>query len=482
MTEVGVKQLLREQCYVGGQWIGDPVDAVLEPAAGSVVARVPRFGAGEATAAVEAAAEAFPSWSKRTAKDRSAILKRWFQLIVDHRAELGQLITREQGKPLAEALGEVDYGAGFVEFYAEEAKRIYGETIPTHRADARLSVIPQAAGVVSAITPWNFPLAMITRKCAPALAAGCTVVCKPAEDTPLTALALAGLAEEAGVPPGVFNVITGDPVAIGGVLTRHEAVRVITFTGSTEVGKLLMRQAADGVKKISLELGGNAPFLVFDDADLDVAVQGAMASKFRNMGQTCVCANRILVQVGVHDAFVKKLSEAVGKLVVGHGMSEGTTQGPLINTQAIDKVESHLADAVRKGGSIMVGGRRHALGGTFFEPTILTGVTDDMLVSQEETFGPVASIIRFDTEEEGVSRANASPYGLAAYFYATRYDRIVRVMEGLEAGMVGVNSGLISTELVPFGGVKQSGLGREGGRQGIEEFVERKYVLLGGLI
>jgi succinate-semialdehyde dehydrogenase/glutarate-semialdehyde dehydrogenase len=481
MTETNKKSILREQCHVGGKWIGEPVDAVHDPADGSVLAKVPHFGAKEATAAIEAAAEAFPAWAKRTAKERSAILRKWFQLIIDHRTELGELITREQGKPLSESLGEVDYGASFVEFYAEEAKRVYGETIPTHRADARLSVIPQPAGVVSAITPWNFPLAMITRKCAPALAAGCTVVCKPAEDTPLTALALAGLAEQAGMPAGVFNVITGDPVAIGGVLTGHEAVRVITFTGSTEVGKLLMRQAAEGVKKISLELGGNAPFLVFDDADLDAAVQGSMASKFRNMGQTCVCANRILVQSGVHDAFVAKLKEAVGKLVVGRGMEDGTTQGPLVNDQAIEKVERHLEDAVGKGGSIVLGGHRHELGGSFFEPTIVINVTDEMLVAQEETFGPVASIIRFDSEEEGVRQANASPYGLAAYFYASRYDRIMRVMEGLETGMVGINSGMISTEVVPFGGVKQSGLGREGGRQGIEEFLERKYVLLGGL-
>jgi succinate-semialdehyde dehydrogenase/glutarate-semialdehyde dehydrogenase len=473
--------MLQQQCLIDGMWTGEPAAAILNPASGDVVGRVPQLGATEARRAVEAAAAAFPAWSRRTAKDRAGIIKAWHRLILENRERLATLITLEQGKPLAESRGEVDYGAGFVEFYAEEAKRIYGQTIPSHRSDARLAVIPQAAGVVSAITPWNFPLAMITRKCAPALAAGCTVVCKPAEETPLTALALARLSVEAGIPPGVFNVITGEPAEIGDVLTRHPAVRVITFTGSTQVGKLLMRQAADGVKKISLELGGNAPFLVFDDADLDAAVEGAIASKFRNMGQTCVCANRIFVQDAVHDAFVSRLAAAMQRLVVGDGLAPDTSQGPLINSDALDKVERHLRDAVGKGASVRLGGERHALGGTFFSPTLVAGATDDMALAQEETFGPVAAIFRFATEEEGVRRANATPNGLAAYFYATRYDRIVRVMEGLEAGMVGVNSGMISTEVVPFGGVKESGLGREGGREGIEEFVEKKYVLLGGL-
>ncbi|MCX5479873.1 NAD-dependent succinate-semialdehyde dehydrogenase [Kaistia geumhonensis] len=473
--------LLKEQCYVDGAWVGTGESEVTNPATGAVIARVPRFGADEATAAVDAAAAAFKPWGARTAKERSKLIRQWYERIMAHRDDLALILTSEQGKPLAEAKGEIDYAASYIEFYAEEAKRIAGETLPSHRADARILVLRQPTGVVGAITPWNFPAAMITRKAAPALAAGCTIVVKPAGETPLTALALAELADRAGIPKGVFNVVTGDSKAIGGVLTSHSAIRLVNFTGSTDVGKLLMRQAAGTVKKVALELGGNAPFIVFDDADLDAAVEGAMVSKFRNMGQTCVCANRIYAQAGIHDAFVEKLTAAVAKLKVGNGVEAGVTQGPLINDKAIAKVEEHLADARAKGASIVLGGHRHALGGAYFEPTVLTGATAAMQLAREETFGPLAPVFRFETEEEVIRAANDTEFGLAAYFYSRDVGRIFRVGEGLEYGMVGINSGLISTELAPFGGVKESGNGREGSHHGIEEFVEKKYLLVAGL-
>jgi succinate-semialdehyde dehydrogenase/glutarate-semialdehyde dehydrogenase len=473
--------LLRSQCYVDGRFVGDGAIPVTNPATGAELARVPRLGAEAATAAVEAADRAFPAWAALTAKERARLLRRWFDLMMAAREDLAAILTAEQGKPIAEALGEIDYAAAFIEFYAEEAKRVAGETLPSHRADGRILVLRQPVGVVAAITPWNFPAAMITRKVAPALAVGCTAVIKPATETPLSALALAELAHRAGIPAGVLNVITGPSAAIGEVLTRHDAVRLVTFTGSTEVGKLLMRQAADGVKKVALELGGNAPFLVFDDADVDAAVAGAIAAKFRNMGQTCVCANRIYAQSGIYDAFVAKLSAAVAALKVGDGTAPGVVQGPLINMKAVEKVEEHLADALEKGGTVLTGGRRHALGGTFFEPTVIAGATAAMKVAREETFGPIAPVFRFDTEAEAIRAANDTEFGLAAYFFARDVGTIFRVAEGLEYGMVGVNSGLISTELAPFGGVKQSGFGREGSHHGIDEFVEKKYVFLAGL-
>ena len=473
--------LLETRCFIGGAFVGEGTDAVENPATGALIAKVPHLGAAEATTAVEAAAGALEGWSGKLAKERSTILRRWFDLIIANRDDLALILTSEMGKPLAEARGEVDYAASYVEFYAEEAKRINGETLPTHRPDGRVLVIRQPIGVVAAITPWNFPAAMITRKIAPALAAGCTVVVKPAPETPLTALALARLAERAGFPAGTINVLTGDAPAIGGVLTSHPAVRLVGFTGSTEVGKLLMRQAAGTVKKVALELGGNAPFIVFDDADLDAAVEGAMISKYRNAGQTCVCANRIYVQRGVYDVFVEKLAAAVARLKVGNGVDEGVTQGPLINAQAIDKVERHLADAAAKGARVITGGRRHALGGTFFEPTVLAGVTQDMMVAREETFGPVAPVFAFDTEEEVIGYANATEFGLAAYFYARDVGRIFRVGEKLQYGMVGINSGLLSSELAPFGGIKESGNSREGSSHGVDEFLEMKYLLIAGL-
>ncbi|WP_029355101.1 NAD-dependent succinate-semialdehyde dehydrogenase [Bosea sp. 117] len=473
--------LLRQQCFVNGGWSGSPAIDVTNPATGGVIARVPKFGAEETTKAVEAASAAFKPWAAKTAKERSIVLRRWFDLIIANRDDLALILTSEQGKPLAEARGEIDYAAGFVEFYAEEAKRIAGETLPSHRADARILVLRQPTGVVAAITPWNFPAAMITRKVAPALATGCTAVVKPATETPLTALALAVLAERAGLPAGALNVITGSASAIGGVLTTHPAVRLVSFTGSTEIGKLLMSQSSSTVKKVALELGGNAPFVVFDDADVDAAIEGAMLSKFRNMGQTCVCANRIYAQSGIYDAFVEKLAAAVAKLKVGDGTQDGVTQGPLINAAAVEKVEAHLADAVSKGATIVSGGRRHALGGTYFEPTVVSGVTREMAVAREETFGPVAPVFRFETEADVVAAANDTEFGLAAYFYSRDVGRVFRVAESLEYGIVGVNSGLISTELAPFGGVKESGMGREGSHHGIDEFVDKKYVLVAGL-
>jgi len=473
--------LLETRCLIDGVFVGEAVDAVENPATGALIARVPRFGAAQATQAVDAAARAFKPWAAKLAKERSIILRRWFDLIIANREDLALILTAEQGKPLAEARGEIDYAASYVEFYAEEAKRINGETIPSHRPDARIIVTRQPVGVVAAITPWNFPAGMITRKLAPALAAGCTAVVKPAPETPLSALALAVLAQRAGIPAGVFNVITGDAPAIGGVLTSHPAVRVVGFTGSTEVGKLLMRQSAGTVKKVALELGGNAPFIVFDDADLDAAVEGAMISKFRNMGQTCVCANRLYVQGGVYDAFVAKLAQKVAGLVVGDGAQANVTQGPLITAEAVDKVERHLADATAKGARVVVGGKRHALGRTFFEPTVVSGVTRDMAVAREEIFGPVAPVFRFETEAEVIAAANDTEFGLAAYFYSRDVGRIFRVAEGLEYGMVGINSGLLSSELAPFGGIKESGNSREGSHHGIAEFVDIKYLLVGGL-
>jgi succinate-semialdehyde dehydrogenase/glutarate-semialdehyde dehydrogenase len=473
--------LLRSQCYVNGVFVGEGETPVTNPATGVELARVPAFGAAEATEAVERAREAFGPWSTRVAKERSNILRRWFDLIVENRDDLAVILTSEQGKPLAEAKGEIDYAAAYIEFYAEEAKRIAGETLPSHRADGRILVLRQATGVVAAITPWNFPAAMITRKVGPAIAAGCTVVLKPAGETPLTALALAELAHRAGVPAGVLNVITGPARPIGEVLTSHPAVRIVGFTGSTEVGKQLMRQSAGTVKKVALELGGNAPFIVFDDADLDAAVEGAILSKFRNAGQTCVCTNRIYVQRGVEAVFNEKLAMAVAGLKVGNGATEEVQLGPLINEKAVEKIEEHIADALSKGARALVGGKRHALGGTFFEPTLLAGVTEAMQVAGEETFGPLAPVFVFDGEAEVIAKANDTEFGLAAYLYTRDVGRVFRVSEALEYGMVGINSGLISTELAPFGGVKESGNSREGSHHGIEEFVEKKYLFVGGL-
>lgn len=474
--------LLKTQAFIDGAWVGEPRTPVIDKATGAEIARVPDLGAEETNAAIAAAQRAFPGWSKLLAKERSAILRRWYDLIVENADELALLLTKEQGKPLAEARGEIIYGANFVELFAEEAKRVYGEIIPTHKADARVVVMKQPIGVVGAITPWNFPSAMITRKVSPALAAGCTVVVKPAEDTPLSALALAELAQRAGVPKGVFNVVTTqNPVPVGRALTESPVVRMITFTGSTEVGKILMQQSAGTVKRVGMELGGNAPFIIFDDADLDRAVAGALASKFRNAGQTCVCANRFLVQDGVYDAFAEKLVAAVKALKVGSGIEAGVTVGPLINKAAIEKVEEHVSDALAHGAKVAAGGKPSPLGGNFYEPTVLTGVTTKMKVSREETFGPVAPLFRFHTEEEAVRMANDTPFGLAAYFFSRDMGRCWRVAEALEYGIIGVNEGLTSTEIAPFGGWKESGIGREGSHHGMEEFLEMKYALMGGL-
>ncbi|MDX2259837.1 MAG: NAD-dependent succinate-semialdehyde dehydrogenase [Hyphomicrobiaceae bacterium] len=474
--------LLCSHAYIDGAWVGKPTLPVLDKATGGVFASVPDLGADETRAAVEAAQRAFPGWSRKLAKERSAILRRWHDLVIAHADDLALILTREQGKPLKEARGEILYGASFIEWFAEEAKRIRGETLPSHKADARIVILRQPVGVVAAITPWNFPNAMITRKVSPALAAGCTVVVKPAEDTPLSALALAALAEEAGLPKGVLNVVTArDPIPVGEVLTTHPAVRAVTFTGSTEVGKILMRQASSTVKKVALELGGNAPFVVFDDADVDKAVAGAMASKFRNAGQTCVCANRIYVEDGIYDAFASRLAAAARDLVVGPGTQAGVDIGPLINAAAVAKVEEHVRDAIGRGARAITGAAVHAAGATYYCPTVLADVTADMRIAQEETFGPVAPLFRFRGEEEVIRAANDTRFGLAAYFYTRDVGRAWRVAEALEFGMVGVNEGVMSTELAPFGGVKESGLGREGGHHGIDEFVETKYVLMGGL-
>ena len=476
--------LFRQQAYVDGLWVEADSRATIKvsnPASGELLGTVPCLGSAETARAIEAAERAWPAWRGKTGKERSDLLRRWFELILENRQDLAVLMTLEQGKPLAESRGEIVYGAGFVEWFAEEAKRIYGDTIPSPQADRRIVVLKQPVGVVAAITPWNFPNAMITRKCAPALAAGCPVVIKPASATPYSALALAELARRAGFPAGVINVLTGDSRAIGGELTGHPAVRKLSFTGSTQVGKVLLRQCAGTVKKVSMELGGNAPFLVFDDADLEAAVEGAMMSKFRNTGQTCVCANRILVQDAVYDAFAAQLARATRSLKVGPGLEAGVNQGPLIDRAALEKVEEHLQDAVDKGARVVSGGSRHQLGGTFFQPTVLTQVTPAMKVAREETFGPLAPLFRFRSEEEAVELANRTEFGLAAYFYARDLGRVWRVAEALESGIVGVNTGIISTEVAPFGGVKESGIGREGSKYGIEEFLEIKYVCLGGI-
>lgn len=477
------KALLREQAYVDGAWIGSGATFdVRNPATGEVLAKLPDLGADETRAAIDAAETAFKSWRKMQAKERSAILQKWYRLIMEAQEDLAQILTAEMGKPLAEARGEIAYGASFIEWFAEEGKRIYGDVIPSPQADRRIIVIKQPIGVVGAITPWNFPNAMITRKVGPALAVGCTVVVKPAAETPLSALALAELADRAGVPKGVFNVVVGTKSRdIGGELCSNEKVRKLTFTGSTEVGRILMRQCSDDIKKVSLELGGNAPFIVFDDADLDAAVDGAIASKYRNSGQTCVCANRLYVQDKVYDAFVEKLAVKVRELKVGDGSKDGVVQGPLINDEAIDKVEEHIADALAKGAELVTGGKRHELGGSFFEPTLLRNVTKDMKVAREETFGPVAPVFRFTDEADVIAQANDTEFGLASYFYARDIARVWRVAEELEYGMVGINTGILSTEVAPFGGVKQSGLGREGSKYGADDFVEMKYLCMAGM-
>ncbi|WP_186288806.1 NAD-dependent succinate-semialdehyde dehydrogenase [Burkholderia gladioli] len=480
-----MSEFLKTGHYIGGEWYeprgGEATYAVLNPATGETVAEVARGGAAETRHAIAAAERAWPAWRALTAKERGARVKRWGELMLEHRDALAELLTREQGKPLAEARGEVGYAASFFEWFGEEAKRMYGDVIPSPKPNSQIVVTKEPVGVVAAITPWNFPLAMITRKAGPALAAGCTMVLKPSEETPLSAFALAVLAERAGIPAGVFNIVSGDAVAIGGALTESPVVRKLSFTGSTRVGKLLARQSADTLKKLSLELGGNAPFIVFDDADLDAAVEGAIASKFRNTGQTCVCVNRFLVQDGVYEAFTGKLAEAVRKLRVGDALAGEVDQGPLINAAALDKVERHVADATGHGARVLTGGRRHALGGTFYEPTVLAEVAADALIAGEETFGPVAACFRFSTEEQAIAAANDTPFGLSAYFYTRDLGRAWRVAGALESGMVGVNDGIISTEVAPFGGVKQSGLGREGSKYGIDEYVELKYTLMAGL-
>jgi succinate-semialdehyde dehydrogenase/glutarate-semialdehyde dehydrogenase len=476
--------LLRELCFVDGNWTCADNAAVLEvknPATAQKLGSIPNMGAAETRRAIAAAAAALPSWRARTAKERAIIMRRWFELMMEHQDDLATLMTAEQGKPLDESKVEIAYAASFIEWFAEEAKRIYGDIIPGHQTDKRIMVLRQPVGVVAAITPWNFPAAMITRKAGPALAAGCTMVCKPATQTPYSALALAELSHRAGVPKGVFNMITGSAAAIGGELTANPMVRKLTFTGSTEVGKKLMAQCAATVKKLSLELGGNAPFIVFDDADLDAAVQGALASKYRNTGQTCVCANRLLIQAGVYDEFAAKLKSAVAKLRVGDGLAGVTDQGPLIDAKAVTKVEEHIADALAHGAKVMLGGKRHALGGSFFEPTILTDVTPQMLVAREETFGPVAPLFKFDTEAQAISMANDTEFGLAAYVYTRDLARSWRVSEAVEYGIVGLNTGIISTEVAPFGGVKESGMGREGSKYGILDYTEIKYVCVGAV-
>ena len=474
--------LLRMRAFVGGAWV-DAVNGathkVTNPATGEVLGTVPSLGAAETRRAIEAAGAALRAWGARTAKERAAILRRWYELLMANQEDLATLMTAEQGKPLAEAKGEIAYGASFIEWFAEEGKRLYGDVIPGHQSDKRLLVLRQPVGVVAAITPWNFPLAMITRKAGPALAAGCTFVCKPAGQTPYSALAAAVLAERAGIPAGVISVVTGDAAAIGGEMTSNPIVRKVTFTGSTAIGKKLMAQCAATMKKISLELGGNAPFIVFEDADLDAAVAGAIASKYRNTGQTCVCANRLLVQAPVYEEFTKRLVAAVAKLKVGDGLKGATDQGPLIDAKALAKVEEHLEDALAKGARIVQGGHRHALGGTFFEPTVLTEVTPKMLIAREETFGPIAPLFRFETEADAVRMANDTEFGLAAYFYTRDLARSWRVAEALEYGIVGLNTGLISTEVAPFGGMKESGTGREGSKYGILDYTELKYLCVG---
>ncbi|ERT14723.1 NAD-dependent succinate-semialdehyde dehydrogenase [Photorhabdus temperata] len=485
MTNNVNTELLRQQAYINGQWIdadNKVTFKVTNPANGEVIAHVSNMGAAETERAIAAAQQSLPAWRAMTAKQRSQLLQRWFRLMMENQQALAELLSLEQGKPQAEAMGEIAYGASFIEWFAEEGKRTYGETIPSPLPGRRIITIKQPIGVVAAITPWNFPNAMIARKVGPALAAGCTVVLKPAAETPLSALALAALAEHAGIPAGVLNVVTGkDAKAIGGVMTQSPIVRKLSFTGSTGVGKLLMAQSADTVKKLSLELGGNAPFIVFDDADIDAAVQGALTAKFRNSGQTCVCANRILVQETIYDTFAERLAQAVNALQVGPASDVKSQQGPLINQAAVDKVQEHLSDAVSHGARILAGGKSHALGGLFFEPTVLVDVTESMLISREETFGPIAPLFKFRDEAEAIHLANDTEFGLAAYFYSRDIGRIYRVAEALESGMVGINEGLISNEVAPFGGIKQSGLGREGSRYGIEDYLEVKYLCFGGI-
>ena len=489
--ELTDSNLLRHQCFIDGAWgfidgawVSSDSGATIEvtnPADGAVLGAVPAMGPAETRRAIEAADAAWGPWRARTGKERAQVLRAWFDLMMANLDDLAVLMTAEQGKPLAEARGEVAYAASFIEWFAEEGKRVYGDTIPQHSPDKRIVVIKEPIGVVAAITPWNFPAAMITSKCAPALAAGCPVVIKPASETPLSALALAELAGRAGIPNGVLNVVTGAGSAVGGELTANPTVRKLSFTGSTEIGKVLMAQCADTVKKTSMELGGNAPFIVFEDADLEAAVQGAMMSKYRNTGQTCVCANRLLIQDGVYDDFSARLAQAVSALIVGPGLEGETHQGPLINQAAVDKVEEHIADATAKGARVVVGGKRHALGGTFFEPTVLAGVTPEMLVSREETFGPLAPLYRFQADDDAIRMANDTEYGLAAYIYSRDIGRVWRVADALEYGIVGINEGIISTEVAPFGGMKESGIGREGSKYGIDEFVEIKYLCMGGI-
>lgn len=485
MIKLNDTGLLKQQAYIDGKWC-DALEGgtmqVIDPANGSRLARVPDMGKAETNEAIAAASAALPGWRKRTAKDRAVLLRKWFDLIVAAKDDLARLMTAEQGKPLTESAGEVLYGASFIEWFGEEGKRVYGDIIPSFATDKRILVQREPVGVVAAITPWNFPNAMITRKAAPALAAGCTIVIKPAEDTPLSALALAELAERAGIPAGVLNIVTtARPIEVGAALTSNPVVRKLSFTGSTAVGKQLMRQCADTMKKVSLELGGNAPLIVFDDADIDKAVQGAIISKYRNAGQTCVCANRILVQASVYPEFTKKFTEAVKNLTVGHGLQGVFDQGPMINDAAVSKVAELLQDAVDKGAELLCGGQPHPLGGTFFEPTVLGRVTSEMRVAKEEIFGPVAPVFIFDTEEQAIAMANDTEYGLAAYFYANNLGRVWRVLEQLEYGMVAVNEGVLSTEVAPFGGMKESGIGREGSRYGIDEYLEMKYALVGGI-
>ena len=481
--KISNEALLKDAAYVNGSWVkADATFDVLNPATGDLVARLPDLGAEETRQAIEAAEVAQKAWAKLPAKERAVILRRWYDLIMQNQEDLAQILTAEMGKPLAEARGEIAYGASFIEWFAEEGKRVYGDVIPQHQGDKRILVLKQPIGVVAAITPWNFPNAMITRKVAPALAVGCACVVKPAAETPLSALALAALAEEAGLPAGLLNIVVGkNSRAIGGELCENQTVRKLTFTGSTEVGRILMRQCADDIKKVSLELGGNAPFIVFDDADIDAAVEGAIASKYRNSGQTCVCANRLYVQSAVYDEFLEKYSAAVRGMKVGNGAEEGVVQGPLIGEDAVLKVEEHIEDAVSKGATVIEGGKRHALGGSFFEPTIVRDVTREMKVAREETFGPLAPVFRFEDEADVIAQSNDTEFGLASYFYAKDISRVWRVAEELEYGMVAVNTGILSTEVAPFGGVKQSGLGREGSKYGIDDYVEMKYILMAGI-
>lgn len=484
MMRLNDPTVFRQQCYLNGIWLSAESGATItvsNPATGEIIGSIPKMGTAETNQAIAAAEQAFPAWRAKTARERAAILRRWFELVMEHQEDLAIIMTAEQGKPLAESRGEISYAASFIEWFAEEAKRLYGDTIPSYAQDKRIVVIKEPIGVCAAITPWNFPSAMITRKAAPALAAGCTMVLKPATATPYSALALAELGERAGIPAGVFSVITGSSSEIGTEMTSNPAVRKLTFTGSTEVGKQLTAQCAATMKKVSMELGGNAPFVVFNDADLDAAVEGAIASKYRNTGQTCVCTNRLLVQSGVYDLFAEKLAVVVAKLQVGNGLKDDVQQGPLIDEASVQKVEEHIQDAVTKGARVVIGGKRHELGGTFFQPTIICDVTPQMLVSREETFGPVAPIFKFETDDEAIKMANDTEFGLASYFYTRDIGRVWRVAEALEYGIVGINTGLISSEVAPFGGVKESGLGREGSKYGIEDFVEIKYLCMGGI-